>query len=54
MGHTKDFYNLTFNDEFDMNTWCELYGVTKDVFDIVDSDDEGKFHVAFSSDCVPK
>ena len=54
MGPTKDFYNLTFNDEFDMNTWCELYGVTKDVFDIVDSVDEGKFHVAFSSDCVPK
>ena len=54
MGSTKDFYNLIFNDEFDMITWCELYGVSKDVFDIVDSDDEGKFHVAFSSDCVPK
>ena len=54
MEHTKDFYNLVFDDEFDMNAWCESYNVSKDVFDIIDSDDEGRFHVAFSSDCVPK
>lgn len=48
------FYNIEFIDELDMDTWCELYNVTRDVFDILDCDDNGSFHAVFSSVCVPK
>lgn len=47
------FYNITFTDEFDMNTWCELYKVDRSIFDVLDCDDEGAYHATFSSDCVP-
>ena len=50
----KIFYNVAFIDELDMNTWCELYGTTKDIFDISDTDEDGGYHVSFSADDVPK
>lgn len=48
------FYNIVFDDEFDLATWCELYKTTKDVFDVIDMDDEGKYHATFSAECVPR
>ena len=51
---SKIFYNLSFIDELDMTAWCELYGTTKDIFDISDTDEDGGYHVSFSADDVPK
>ena len=33
----KVFYNLSFIDENDMLTWCELYSTTKDIVDIIET-----------------
>ena len=48
------FYNLSFADEIDMMTWCELYNTTKDIFDIMDTDEDGGYHVSFGANDVPK
>ena len=51
---SKVFYNLEFIDELDMITWCELYKTTKGIFDTVEMDEDGGYHVTFSADDVPK
>ena len=50
----KVFYNLSFIDENDMLTWCELYSTTKDIFDIIETDEDGGYHVTFGANYVPK
>lgn len=48
------FYNLVFEDDDDLEAWCKAYDTSKDVFDIIETDEDGKYHVVVDADCVPK